>query len=115
MNDWMKVEKQTPEKPELARLARDCKVSRGEAFLAWFRAWAWLDGLSADGRLRDVTPADFDEAARLPGAAASLEAAGWLVWHEAGLDVTNYTRHNGKSAKARALDQRRQRIHRETT
>jgi hypothetical protein len=41
--DWIKVEKLTPDKPEIAILARKLGVSIGDAFLEWFRIYAWAE------------------------------------------------------------------------
>ena len=48
---WIKIDVDTPSKPAIVRLANDCGVSRGDAFLAWFDLYAWLDEQTADGRL----------------------------------------------------------------
>ena len=34
---WIKIDVDTPQKPAIVRLANDCGVSRGDAFLAFFR------------------------------------------------------------------------------
>ncbi len=105
---WIKVDVDTPQKPAIVRLARDCGCTRGDAFLAFFRLYSWLDEQTADGCLY-ADPEEVDAVARLQGTAASLAASGWLTFTPDGrLAVTNWQEHNGQSAKRRALEAKRQ-------
>ena len=99
---WIKIGVDTPSKPAIVRLANDCGVSRGDAFLAFFRLYSWLDEQTADGRLPGVTPAMMDDEARLQGFAASMARSGWMSFDEDGCTVTNWCKHNGSCAKRRA-------------
>lgn len=102
--DWIKVCKNTPDKPEIRHVARATGCTPGDAFAAWFRLWAWLDSATADGHLPLATSDDIDEVARLPGACKALAEAGWLEIHQPhGVTVMRWDTHNGASAKARAL------------
>jgi hypothetical protein len=106
--DWIKVCKNTPDKPEIRHVARATGCTPGDAFAAWFRIWAWLDGATADGHLPLATAEDIDEVARLPGMAKAFAEAGWLELHSpAGVTVMRWDTHNGESAKARALSAKR--------
>lgn len=110
---WIKIDVDTPNKPAIVRLANDCGVSRGDAFLAFFRLYSWLDEQTADGTLY-ADAEEVDAIARLPGTAASLARSGWLTFYPDGrLTVTNWQEHNGQSAKARALHAKRQNEYRE--
>ena len=101
---WIKIDVDTPSKPAIVRLANDCGVSRGDAFLAFFRLYSWLDENTADGTLY-ADPDEVDAVARLQGTAASLSNSGWLSFAADGrLTVTNWQEHNGQSAKRRAMD-----------
>lgn len=105
---WIKIDVDTPNKPAIVRLANDCGVSRGDAFLAFFRLYSWLDEQTADGTLY-ADAEELDAIARLPGTAASFARSGWLTFYPDGrLTVTNWQEHNGQSAKRRAMDARRQ-------
>lgn len=108
MARWIKVGVDTPGKPAIRQAARDCFCSVGDAFLAFFRLYSWLDEQTADGRLyadRD----EVDAVARLPGFAASLERSGWLMFGPdgEGLKVANWDEHNGQNSKRRAENARR--------
>lgn len=101
---WIKIGVDTPNKPAIVRLAADCGCSRGDAFLAFFRLYSWLDEQTADGTLY-ADPEEVDAVARLQGTAASLAGSGWLTFYADGrLAVTNWNEHNGQSAKRRAMN-----------
>ena len=105
---WIKIDVDTPQKPAIVRLAADCGCSRGDAFLAFFRLYSWLDEQTADGTLY-ADPDEVDAVARLQGTAASLSSSGWLSFSADGrLAVTNWQEHNGASAKRRAQNARYQ-------
>lgn len=114
--DWIKVEKATIDKPEVRFIARVCKVSQAEAFAAWFRVWCWLDAETETGILPFMTPQDCDDIGRLPGLGHALSTNGGCGWieftAEGGAKVINFDRHNGQSAKRRALDMNRKRASR---
>ena len=108
--DWIKVEMNTPDKPELRHIARVCGVSLGEAFIAWFRLWSYFDRETASGDVANLTAADCDDVARLPGIGNALSVnggCGWIVFHATGASIVNWDRHNGKSAKKRVMTNRR--------
>jgi hypothetical protein len=106
--DWIKVEKNTPHKPEISLVMRVCRCTRAEAFLGFFEVWNWLDDITADGEVPFVDRSEVDVQANIPGFAEAMEQAGWLVFHRnGGFTVRNWERHNGKSAKARGLTQKR--------
>jgi len=114
--EWIKVCKNTPDKPEIRHVARACSVTAGDAFAAWFRLWAWFDSATADGSLPLTTADDLDEVAKLPGISKALAEAGWLELHNpAGVTVMHWDLHNGESAKRRALDAKRKQVTRERT
>lgn len=111
MADWLKVEKATPDKPEIVILARQLGISQGEAFLSWFRVYSWADGITNDGRVRFLSCAEADTLSRAhPGTCFALASPeiNWLstkVLKGAQVIVfQRWDRHNSKSAKARALD-----------
>lgn len=106
MARWLKVGIDTPYKTAIRNMAKDCGCTRGDAFLAWFDLYAWLDEQTADGRL-ETDHAELDRKAGLAGAAASLERSGWLTFADGVCTITNWDEHNGQNAKRRAMDARR--------
>ena len=102
MGEWIKVEKCTPDKPAIRQIARSCGVSRAEAFLGWFRLWAWFDTSTADGMIPHMTADDCDEVSGVPGMGAALIEVGWCAFSSAGCQVAAWEKHNGRSAKQRS-------------
>lgn len=103
----MKVEEATPDKPEIAILARKLGVSVGDAFLNWFRLYRWAGRVTSDGFVRSVSVSDADTlSGARPGTCNALGSAeiAWIEARKDGLRFVNWDRHNSKSAKARALD-----------
>ncbi len=74
--------------------------------------WAWFDQITASGELSGVSFADIDEIAGSQGFAAAMHQAGWLAGEDGKLQVPNWERHNGNSAKARALEAEAKRLRR---
>lgn len=103
--DWLKLEKATPDKPEMAILAKLLNVSHGEAFLSFLRVFIWADSNVTDGFVPFLSLEDVDTLSRaLPGTCAALSnpSIGWLSIMPDAVAFTNWDRHNGNSAKARA-------------
>ena len=107
---WIKVESPTPCKPEVLRIAKIMGVTADDAFGKAMRFWLWLDGVSVDGLVDGLAPHDVDAVLNASGFCDALVAVGWLEYDESNerLTVPNFERHNGESAKARALRARRQ-------
>jgi len=112
-NHWIKVQKHTPDKPELRHVSRVCGVTLGDAFLAWFRVYAYFDESTDDGTLALFTSEDVDDLGKLPGLGAALASVGWLLFDARGCTVVHWHRHNGGGAKARALHAEAQDRHRD--
>jgi len=106
LSTWIKIDHTLPDKPEVARLADllhldpDAVVGR---LVRWF---IWLD-LHANCNAVSVTCAFLDHHVRTPGFAAALSQVGWLTGSDGRFEITNFERHNGKSAKRRALGKNR--------
>jgi hypothetical protein len=109
MAKWIKIETHTPDKTELRHIARRCRCSKADAFLACFRLFVWLDEQTEDGHVDFFTAADADELASLPGFGEALEEVRWITFGPTGAVVSNWDRHNGQSAKRRCLDAERSR------
>jgi hypothetical protein len=101
--DWIKMEKDTPDKPEVLALATLLGISVGDAFLACFRVWRWADSQTSDGYVRRVTVERLDELSGIQGFGQALSEVGWLHVRNGALQLPNFGRHMGQSAKNRAL------------
>ena len=112
MARWLKVAVDTPYKQAIRNAASDCGCSRGDAFLAFFELYSWLDEQTYDGRLA-TDQAELDRWAGIPGFSSSLERSGWLTFQGDECIITNWCEHNGQCAKRRALEAKRQNAIRE--
>jgi len=80
--------------------------------MAWFRLWSYFDAQTADGIVPYFTMGDADGQARLPGIGQALEKVGWLAFARGSCTIAKWDRHNGQSAKTRALATRRKQYQR---
>lgn len=103
--DWLKIEKETPHKPEVRLIADRLGILREVAFDRLFHLWSWVDSMSVDGMwIRFGTRKAVDDYVGFDGFARALESAGWLEVREDGLHFVNGDRHLGVTAKRRASD-----------
>ena len=112
--DWIKVEKSTLRKPEVATIARLLGVPRHQCIGILLDFWMWLDDVCVDGHVDACVDADVDAVLSTPGLAAALQVVGWAKF-EASADgltgrllVPHHDRHFGESAKNRSLKSERQ-------
>jgi hypothetical protein len=108
--EWIKVEKATPDKPEVLRMARLLELDRDLVLGKIVRFWSWADANSVDGVVDGVVSTDVDAVVDLPGFANALKVVGWLEFDDAAQKIAlpKFGRHNGESAKKRALKTERQ-------
>lgn len=108
--EWIKVDRTTPEKPEVLRIARELCVDRDAVFGKVMLVWMWFDANSRNGVVDGAVDADVDALVRQVGFAHAMRAVGWLSDgpKNHGLKIPNFDRHNGETAKKRALTNRRQ-------
>ncbi len=107
MSHWIKIEVVTPDKPEIRAAARICGKTMPEAFCAFFRLWAYFDAHTATGFLPGLVLEDLDDIAKLRGFGQAMANVGWISADSSGISISNWDRHNGQSAKKRAMDQKR--------
>jgi DNA replication protein DnaT len=112
MNLWIKIDVNTPDKPEIRAAARLCDISIPEAFLAFFKLWAYFDQHTATGFIPALNLADLDDLSGVKGFGRAMQHVGWLDEDTRGIAVSNWDRHNGESAKKRALALQRVQKHR---
>ena len=109
--DWLKVEKDTPEKPEIFAIAETLGMDPEKVFAKCFKLWAWADSHTTDGNAQGVTPSRVDELLHAPGFAVALAEVGWLSIRSGALQIPNFGRHMGQSGKTRALTAKRVAAH----
>jgi hypothetical protein len=110
--DWIKLEAVTPDKPEIYGISERLGCSHGDAFLACVRLWIWADQQSLKGDAIAVTKAAIDRIGGLPEFTEALADVGWLKDKNGRVTIPNFERHNGQTAKDRALTAKRMAAHR---
>ena len=105
---WIKVMKGTPNKPAMAEIRRWCGCTKAEAVLAFFELYCYFDDVTANGFIPFFSKEDAVERGGLAGLGDALEAVNWMTFLPEGAWVTDWEKHNGKSAKARMLNSERQ-------
>jgi len=106
--DWIKFEVSTPEKQEVLAITvsmgwDDPDLTVGKLL----RVWRWFDQQTIDGNARSVTTSLLDRIAGVTGFAKAMAEVGWLFIRDEGVELPNFNRHNGKTAKDRALTAKR--------
>lgn len=113
--DWIAFECATLEKPEVYKIARMLKVSRGDALLLLLTFWVWVDRNSSNGKCDALVTHDVDNMMHCVGFGAAMSAVGWLNFDDKKERITipGFDTHHGKSAKKRLLASRRSATHRQ--
>ncbi len=102
--DWIKMRHELLDSPKVVRLAKILKVNLMAARgLVW--TWlAWCDRQTTDGET-GLTLEEIDSLLGFRGCAKALVEIGWLSESEEGTErVVEFAKHNGESAKQRALN-----------
>jgi len=105
--DWIKLETATPDKPEVILISSILRLDQDAVTGKLVRLWCWADTNSVDGVGVRVTAAFIDRLTGKRGFAAALRQAGWLEGEDGALSFPGFCRHNGHSAKARAMERRK--------
>lgn len=106
---WIKWEKGLLRKPEIMEIAQALNVSDQHAASCCMAVWEWADDVTTDGLVR-AQAAAVDRIAGQDGFASAMEAVGWLKVSDSCVQFPNYDRHNGRTAKERALDANRKAV-----
>lgn len=110
--DWIKLQKDTPDKPEVLAIAARMNLDPDAVVGKLVRIWSWFDTHTIDGNANSVTFALLDRLAGVTGFAEQMTFVGWLDQKGHLLTLPNFEYHNGETAKKRALGKNRQNKHR---
>jgi hypothetical protein len=100
---WIKIEHTMPDKPEVAAMAERLGIDMDSIAGKLLRLWIWCDQQTTDGNAPRITASFIDRLTNCPGFTAALIEAGWLIERKGALSIPNFARHNGQTAKTRAL------------
>ena len=104
---WIKIETATPEKPEVWQIAEELGIDPDAVVGKLIRVWIWFDEQTENGNAPSVTKMLLDRKVGVTGFCDCLISAGWLHEESGEIMVINFERHNGKTAKKRALTAQR--------
>jgi hypothetical protein len=106
--DWIKMRTDLAEDPAVIAMAAALgDVDEDLIVGKLHRLWAWADSQSRDGHATGVTYVWIDRYLRCPGFAQALSSVGWLLLEDKAVTFPNFDRHNGETAKTRALGAKR--------
>lgn len=104
---WIKWTSGLASKREVVAMAEILSISRREVAATCMEFWEWADTNTCDGKISGVPTTFVDELVRTKGFAKAMEKVGWMRPETDGFRIPHFDRHNGNSAKKRALAQRR--------
>lgn len=106
--DWLKFEANTPEKVEVLAITVEMGWDDPDLTVGkLLRVWRWFDQHTVEGNAVGVTTALLDRIIGVTGFAKAMVNVGWLIVADDGISLPNFGRHNGKTAKDRALTAKR--------
>lgn len=110
--DWIKIRIDLTDDPNVFImsdiLSLDCPTVVGHLVMFW----SWMDRHTANGQSLRLTESVIDKRVGVPGFASALRNVGWLEGDDMSLSIPKFDRHNGGSAKARALEAEAKRLRR---
>lgn len=111
--DWIKMRTNIGSDPAVNAMARALKLDTFSVVGRLHVLWSLADQHTDDGQLPLTEPEDIDAVVCKRGFASEMLRVGWLeVMETGGVLIPKWLRHNGDSAKKRALDMERQRAKR---
>lgn len=105
--DWIKVEAATPDKPEVWVIADALGIDPDAVFGKLMRVWIWFDQQSEDGNAPSVSKLLLNRLVGVSDFCDHMIKAGWMTDDGQTIQLPNFDRHNGKTAKNRALTAKR--------
>lgn len=112
MISWIKLDTSIHTKPEVIQMASMLNLSEFDIVGRLTYLWAWADTHSINGNALGVTETFIDRYLGVSGFAIAMQKVGWLININNTLSIPNFDRHNGKTAKERALTSKRVDAHR---
>lgn len=105
--DWMKIELELPDKPEVHAIAGILNIDSDSVVGKLVRVWQWFNKHTTDGNAHGVTFSLPDRISGVSGFGEAMQFVGWLEQHDKTLHMPKFERHTSESAKQRALTARR--------
>ncbi len=106
--EWIKMRSDLSDDPAVFRIAGQLKLDKFSVIGRLHAFWAWADKHAVGGVVDGATTLFIDDIVRCDGFADALAAVGWLSVGEDSIEIPSHDRHNGNSAKERAMKNARQ-------
>lgn len=105
--DWIKFEIATPDKPEVWQIAESLSIDPDAVVGKLLRVWSWFDQQTENGNAPSVSKLLLDRLVGVTGFCKVVIESGWMIDDGKILTLPHFDRHNGKTAKNRALTAKR--------
>ena len=105
--DWIKFEIATPDKPEVWQIAETLSIEPDAVVGKLMRVWSWFDQQTELGNAPSVSKMLLDRLVGVTGFCKAVIDSGWMNDDGKVLTLPHFDRHNGKTAKNRALTAKR--------
>ena len=109
--DWIKFELTTMDKPEVAQIADLAGIDPDAVVGKLMRVWAWFDQQTEKGNAPSVSKKLLDRSVAVTGFCDHMKSVGWMDESDGYISLPHFDRHNGKTAKNRALTAKRVACH----
>jgi hypothetical protein len=105
--DWIKMRCNLDTDPAVFQIAGALEMDELAVVGRLWKVWAWADQHCADCNAVSVTRNVLDRITSTPGFADAMQKVGWLEGLDGALSFPHFDRHNGQTAKKRALTKNR--------
>lgn len=113
--DWIKFEVATLDKPEVCQIADMADIDIDAVVGKLLRVWGWFDQQTEKGNAPSVTKKLLNRLVGVNDFCECMVAVGWMNDDGKSISLPNFCRHNGKTAKNRALTAKRVASHKVVT
>ena len=106
--DWIKMRAGIAFDPAVISISSKLGMDEYSVVGRLHHLWSWADAHTTNGNAIGVTLAFVDRYVSRDGFGQAMVETGWLLVDDAGITIPLFDRHNGESAKRRALASERQ-------
>lgn len=107
--DWIKMRCNLDTDPAVFQIAAQLGLDELSVVGRLWKVWAWADQhVGGECHATGVTDVTLDRISTTPGFAAAMRRVGWITGESDSPALPRFDRHNGQSAKTRALATERQ-------
>jgi hypothetical protein len=106
--DWIKMRCNLDTDPAVFQMAAALEMDELAVVGRLWKVWTWADQHVSDCHAISVTCSVLDRITTTPGFSEAMRKVGWLEGRDGALSFPRFDRHNGQTAKNRALATNRQ-------